>query len=267
MHRIWTKRREIMLNLGSSTGSPGYNHYVRLFMLSGIDIAITIPYNIWYFTMNFQYPLLPWPGWKLIHSSWYEILLFATAELRSNPQLFHLFEISRWICVVYGFLFFLFFGVGAEARTHCMSAWQYISKIFCWRIGSSRESSRYVLELLLFRSIFRRLIDIRHRRSTHLHSVHISFAKNSASDKFDSLGSSYRASDSIVGLSTVASGSSSKQATDSQIAQSRELTKLSPILRQYNITRIPPPTIPSDLESRCGVQPSGLKDSEDRVEL
>jgi hypothetical protein len=56
---------------------------------------------------------------------------------------------SLSVVVVYGFLFFLFFGVGAEARKHYASAWKYASKIFFWQTGLSQEPSRYVLGFFL----------------------------------------------------------------------------------------------------------------------
>jgi pheromone a factor receptor len=141
MYHIWTKGRELKSIISSSTGGPNYNHYIRLFMLSGIDIVITIPFNIWYFTTYFQSPLLPWPGWKSVHSDWSQINAITTAELRRSPRLFYQFEVTRWMCIVYGFVFFVFFGVASEGRKHYMFAWQSILKIFCGQRGLSRESS------------------------------------------------------------------------------------------------------------------------------
>jgi pheromone a factor receptor len=143
MYHIWTKRREIKSILASSVGSPGYNHYNRLFMLSGIDIAITIPFNIWYFTTVFQAALPSWPGWKSVHGHFSQIEIFTTAVLNSHLQVLCEMELTRWTSVLYGFLFFLFFGVGAEARKHYLHAWYYISKIFCLQMESFRGSSRY----------------------------------------------------------------------------------------------------------------------------
>jgi pheromone a factor receptor len=145
MYRIWTKGREVKSIISSSTGSLSYDHYIRLFMLSGIDIIITIPFNIWYLTTFFQNPLSPWPGWKVIHSNWSHIASITTVGLRSIPQWFYQFEVTRWMCVVYGFVFFVFFGAAAEARKHYTYAWQYVAQIFSWKTGFSRESFGYVL--------------------------------------------------------------------------------------------------------------------------
>jgi pheromone a factor receptor len=110
-------------------------------MLSAIDIIITIPFNIWYAMMYLKISLLPWPGWKFIHNDWSQIKVITAAELKRHPRLFYQFEVTRWMCVVYGLVFFIFFGVAAEARKHYTSAWQYVLKIFFWQTGLSRESS------------------------------------------------------------------------------------------------------------------------------
>jgi pheromone a factor receptor len=111
-------------------------------MLSAIDIIVTIPFNIWFFTTWSQSPLAPWPGWAIVHSDWSQISFFTNAELRGAPKLFYQVEITRWMSVIYGFVFFVFFGVAAEANR---PLWQYISKIFHWRKGFPAESSRCVL--------------------------------------------------------------------------------------------------------------------------
>jgi pheromone a factor receptor len=145
MYRIWTRGREVKSILASSTGGPAYNHYIRLFMLSGIDILITIPLNIWYFTTFFQIPVSPWPGWKFVHSNWSQIEQYTTADVKSSPPMFYQFEVTRWMCVVYGFVFFGLLGVTAEARKHYWSAWKSVSKLLCLQTGLLRESSGYVL--------------------------------------------------------------------------------------------------------------------------
>jgi hypothetical protein len=40
-------------------------------------------------------PVLPWPGWNVIHSDWSQIQLFTAAELRTSPELLYQAEISR----------------------------------------------------------------------------------------------------------------------------------------------------------------------------
>jgi Pheromone A receptor len=251
MYHIWTGGREVKSILGCSTGSPSYNHYTRLLMLSGIDILVTIPFNIWYFTTWF--PIYPWPGWNAIHSSW-SYMTLTTAELTKIPSMFYEHEITRWMYVVYGFIFFGLFGVVAEVWTYYASAWQYVSKIFCWQTGHPRESSRYVLGFVLFQSFFHCLIDLRLRilcpRRTHM-----SFAmnKHSAPDTFNFSGPPYEISGTTVTASSTLDVNSKPEA-DSQSTLSRVLANPSPVSQQYTVTRILPPLTPPDLESGSGVQ-------------
>jgi pheromone a factor receptor len=145
MYRTWIERREIKSILASSSGSLGNNQYTRLFMLSAIDMAITIPFNTWYFTTWIQTTLVSWPGWKALHRNFSQISVVTTAEVRSDSRLYSQTEITRWMYVAYGFIFFGLFGVTAEARKHYASAWLYVLQIFSWKTGFSRESFRYVL--------------------------------------------------------------------------------------------------------------------------
>jgi Pheromone A receptor len=151
MYHIWTKGQEIRSIMGSSTDSPDYNQYIRLFMLCGIDSLITISLNIWYFRTWF--PTYPWPGWKLIHSNWSQISFATAAELAGAPQALYQLEIARWVCVGYGFIFFGFFGIAAEARTNYASACRCVSKVFWWKTGFPGESFKYVLGFVLFQYI------------------------------------------------------------------------------------------------------------------
>jgi Pheromone A receptor len=161
MYHIWTRGREVKSILASSIGSPGYNHYIRLFILSGIDMAITIPFNIWHFTTFSKLSPSSWPGWKPLHSKWSLIPVFTAAELRTiSAHPFYELEIARWICVVYGFVFFGLFCATAEVKKCYASAWQHVSKIFCWKTGFSQESPRYMLGFVLFQFISGQLIDI-----------------------------------------------------------------------------------------------------------
>jgi Pheromone A receptor len=105
-------------------------------VLSGIDIAATMPYNLWYFTA-FIIGIASWPGWKFLHDTLSQVAHSSTAQVRDNPKILYQLEINRWILCLMEL--FSLFGVSAEAREHYISAW------ICWQTGFS-ESSGYVLE-------------------------------------------------------------------------------------------------------------------------
>jgi Pheromone A receptor len=220
-------------------------------MLSGIDMAITIPFNIWYCTTWAKVPLAPWPGWKFIHSNWSQVQLLTTVEWRSSPPLSYQVEITRWMNVVYGLIFFGLLGVTAEARKYYAFAWQRVSKTFRGQTQFSRKLSRYVLR---FVSVFCELIQLRPRTPVHPHNVHISFDDNQhpASDKSDSSTLSYGIRESIITLSTTSD-------TESEFAPSSALTNLPRVPQQQcNIMCIPPFPTPPHLKSDGGAQPPVL---------
>jgi Pheromone A receptor len=155
MYRIWTKGREIKTILGSSrTGSPDYHHYIRLFILSGVDMVVTIPFNLWYTKTYVDY-IFPWPGLGYIRSLRSQITVILRANIQTTPRFLYQLELARWNAVLYGLIFFGFFGLSAEARKRYASVWLHVSKIFCWKTRFLRESSGYALFTLSYSSFSR----------------------------------------------------------------------------------------------------------------
>jgi len=233
IYHIWTKQRKIKSILNSSAGGIGYNIYIRLFILSGIDLFLALPFNLWY--LSTWFPLLPWPGWSFVHADWSYILRIPT----SQSSLILKYNFMRWINVAYGIAFLMVFAGGAEARERYGSAWKRISKIFSCESGSSQKPCK---------------------------NLHISFTENqhSAFDESDtSVSSSYTIGENIVTASTV-SDMLSKGERESYVGYTAELPKPSesPGSKQrYHTTRIPPPSTSPDLEFGIGMHPPGLKDS------
>lgn len=239
MRYIWNKRQDIQTIMSSSTGSVGYNHYLKLFVLSGIDILITIPYNVWSFTTWF--PISPWPGWKAVHS-WSKIPVIPASVWRTNPSTNWMCELGRWISVVYAFAFFLFFGVGAEVRRDYKSAWDYVSKKFCWQRGSSQTSSRASES---HRTIY---TDIIFAKTEHSHSDPIDCSESLCGNGVN-----------VVAPLTV-SNSDFKTEKGLEFASPEDVAHLKPASQQYCITTLPSLT-PPDLESGGWIRPLVLKDS------
>jgi Pheromone A receptor len=155
MYRIWTTGREIKSILGSSrTGGPDYYHYIRLFILSGVDMVVTIPFILWYTKTYLDY-ILPWPGLGYLRSLRSQVVVSASADIQSSPRLVYQLELARWNAVLYGLIFFGFFGVSAEAREHYASVWLYVSKTFYWKTRFLRGSSGYVLLTLSYSNFSR----------------------------------------------------------------------------------------------------------------
>jgi pheromone a factor receptor len=118
-------------------------------MLSGLDLLITIPLNIYAFSTWF--PISPWPGWAAVHSNFSHVERITAVEWRSDAGLLAAVEATRWTSVLYALLFFMFFGVGAEARKHYTSALKCVGKRFGYYLQTPSSWVKYVFLLhLLF---------------------------------------------------------------------------------------------------------------------
>ena len=83
LYHMWIKRQTIRALLGSSTGGLNFSRYTRLLLLSGIDLLITIPFNIWVFTAWF--PVFPWQSWTETHADFSRVDTFPLAIWRGIP--------------------------------------------------------------------------------------------------------------------------------------------------------------------------------------
>jgi len=126
IRQLWIKRRMLSSLMDTSTGCISSTRYLRLLMLSGIDILITLPFYIWIFTTWF--PLLPWGTWTEIHVDWSVIEVVPAAIWRNDRTAVVSIELTRWISVIYAIIFFIFFGFAEEARKHYRSTLQTVAE-------------------------------------------------------------------------------------------------------------------------------------------
>ena len=150
MYHIWIRRQAAKPVLGYSRGLFNSSLHLRLFMLSGVDLLITIPFNTWVFTTWF--PVHPWMGWTAVHSEISHVFTLSITFWWGRPELRHVVEGVRWISVVYGLVFFLLFGFTDEAMGCYTSILQYIAKKIGYQTKFS-GSSEYVIGLELLQNI------------------------------------------------------------------------------------------------------------------
>ena len=124
-YNIWIRRQTIKSTIGCA-GNLKFSRYIRLFVLSGIDILITIPVNIWAFTTWF--PVHPWLSWTAIHANFSRVDTYPAAQWRGDRSTRMSLEGGRWISVVYALIFFILFGFADEARKHYRFVLQSIAK-------------------------------------------------------------------------------------------------------------------------------------------
>jgi pheromone a factor receptor len=116
-------------------------------MLSGIDLLITIPFNIWVFTAWF--PVFPWQSWASLHADFSRVDTYPAAIWQRNPGIGPSLEVTRWIGVAYAFIFFILFGFTDEARERYAFALQFVAKKIGYQTKSS-VSSECVISFHLF---------------------------------------------------------------------------------------------------------------------
>jgi len=230
---LWTKQRDVKSILSSSDGGVGYNIYIRLFTLSGIDLLIAVPYNL--FDVSTWFPLSRWPGWTAAHAHWSNIAIITTSDIQQSSAAMVQSEFFRWIYVAYGIAFLVVFAGGAKSRIRYASAWQLISKKFRQSGSNKNKKSSRNLPML-------------------------SFAKNkhSASDKSDASGLQVISEITVMTTtSTLLDTVISEGEGDYYVESTEKLPKPSGPTdsQQYRIPRISPPSTPPgpDLESGIGM--------------
>jgi hypothetical protein len=99
---------------------PTKNH-ARIFILSCIDILLTVPLGIFFMRNNAQ-NVNPWLGWDDTHAKFSNIDQFPSIIWRSIPALELGLECTRWSPVLCAVVWFLFFGLDGQAREHYLLA-------------------------------------------------------------------------------------------------------------------------------------------------
>lgn len=144
--------------LQASAGSLNFSRYIRLMSLSGIDILCTIPLSVWglYSQMTLDV-LVPWPGFKAVHSTPSLVNQIPAALWRSDQNSITALELTRWSSVMCAIIFFMFFGFADEAKRNYSSALRSVAK----RVGYTTFTpdftntfNGYVFVCLAFLHIF-----------------------------------------------------------------------------------------------------------------
>lgn len=105
--------------------------------LSGTQLLLNLPMNIYNFYNNFHTPVYPWISWSNTHSDYSFV-----GQLHSDAWRLHneaSFEWSRWSVVACAFSFFIFFGFAEEARKHYRIAYSFSRS--CLHLGNSGTRS------------------------------------------------------------------------------------------------------------------------------
>ena len=107
------------------------SRYLRLVLLSTIDIMCTVPLGIYsIYIGNKGVGLAPWISWEDTHYNFSRVALVPSLIWRSDPSFQTSVELTRWLPVLCALLFFGMFGFAEEAKKHYKSAFWAVLKPF-----------------------------------------------------------------------------------------------------------------------------------------
>ncbi|KAI3609865.1 pheromone receptor STE3_Mr4.1 [Moniliophthora roreri] len=123
------KRRAQFSQLVATTSAMNTSRYLRLMVLSIVDIMFTLPLGSYlvYVSTN-GVPLLPWISWEDTHFNFGRVGLVPALFWRNNSQLSISIEFNRWLGPFCAFLFFALFGFASEAKKNYRLAFWWIAK-------------------------------------------------------------------------------------------------------------------------------------------
>jgi pheromone a factor receptor len=118
-----------------SSGS-GINRslYIRLMLLSSVEILGTIPLGSFWIYSAIKTGLTKWGSWTDIHSDYSKIPQIPSIVWKHSSLTA---ELPRWTLVLCAFLFFAFFGLAEEARKHYRLVYTSLAN----RLGYSTSSN------------------------------------------------------------------------------------------------------------------------------
>ncbi|KAG1816849.1 pheromone A receptor-domain-containing protein [Suillus subaureus] len=125
------KRRMTFNSLMAGNSPMNANRYVRLMMLSVIEMAFTVPISIYsVYISGTSIPMQSWVSFSDTHYNFSYIGLIPAAEWTSNSVYKRSIDLTQWLFPVCAFMFFALFGFASEARKHYRPYFLWIAKRF-----------------------------------------------------------------------------------------------------------------------------------------
>ncbi|KAJ8075672.1 a-factor receptor [Marasmius tenuissimus] len=124
-------RRAQFAQFMSSNSAMNMSRYLRLMILSIVDILFTIPlgsYVVYIATHNVI--LKPWISWEDTHFNWLRVVPIPALIWRNDESFQISVELNRWLSVLCAFLFFALFGFASEAKKNYKIAFWWCMKFF-----------------------------------------------------------------------------------------------------------------------------------------
>jgi pheromone a factor receptor len=104
---------------------------MRLMLLALTDIMCTLPLGIYVmYSTGRGIPPAPWISWDDTHFDFGQVHTFFAFFWRNNYKLDVSLELTRWVPVFAGLVFFALFGFASEARKQYAKAFWFVVGLF-----------------------------------------------------------------------------------------------------------------------------------------
>jgi hypothetical protein len=123
--------RQIMSSAGVTR-----SRYIRLMVISAVEILGTIPLGTLYIVKNAKLGVHPWRGFAHTHEHYSRVYQIPASIWKNIPNSVFGLEMYRWSLVLCAFIFFALFGLADEARRHYRCVYASIAS----RIGHSTSA-------------------------------------------------------------------------------------------------------------------------------
>ncbi|QRW12257.1 STE3-type pheromone receptor [Ceratobasidium sp. AG-Ba] len=92
------------------------SRFFRLMVLAAMDMACGLPLSLYFLISDPLYrDLEKWPSWAVVHEYIHDVGVATHEDLTANYQLWVALGFTRWCIPGCAYLFFMFFGLSAEA--------------------------------------------------------------------------------------------------------------------------------------------------------
>jgi pheromone a factor receptor len=149
IYHLYRRRRQFKEMPMISSGS-GMNRsiYIRLMLLSSVEILGTIPLGSYWIAFSIKQGLTKWGSWAEVHSNYSKIEQIPSVVWKHDSTAVVSLELTRWSLVLCAFLFFGFFGLAGEAWKHYRLVYTSLANRVGYSISSNTtcSSNGYVVQ-------------------------------------------------------------------------------------------------------------------------
>lgn len=139
--RVFFRRRRQFSELLASNSNLTFNRYFRLMALAGVELCSTVPLTIYLIVFSLRNPIYQWAGLADLHWGFSRVSLFPAVQWLMTPGQMTGICLQPWLTIACAIIFFLFFGLAEEARTHYRLAFTTVAKKLGYSTAGTLTSS------------------------------------------------------------------------------------------------------------------------------